>query len=327
MYLKGENTMSKVCFGCGAKMQCTVPGKMGYIREEKIDTSEYCERCYKMIHYGEYEKNTEPKSTKDIVSTLNKNAKYVVFLVDFIDIFDDVINIFKSIKVEKTLVVSKSDIIPKNVSFDQIRSYLRKIYKIKEDIIFTSNKNNLNTFIKSLYGKDEIYFTGLTNAGKSTLINAIMDKYDSKRKRIATSYKENTTMDFLRVQLDKMTIIDSPGFVIDNFELRKDSNILTEIKPITYQNREACTYKISNLFNIRVSNKSSIVFYFSKNLEIKRLYDKQIIGMTFKVSANSDIVICGLGFIKTTDEIEITIPQDLMKYINIRPSIVGGVYE
>ena len=319
--------MSKVCFGCGAKMQCTNKDNIGYVREDKIDTSEYCERCYKMIHYGEYEKNKEPKNKQEMIAAINKNAKYVVFLVDFIDIFDEAINIFKAIKVPKVLVVSKSDIIPKNVSFDQIRKYLRVTYRIKEDIIFTSNKTNLNTFIKSLYGKSEIYFTGLTNAGKSTLINAIMDKYKSDRKRIATSYKENTTRDFLRVQIDNMTIIDSPGFVIENFELQKDTNISSEIKPITYQNKVDCTYKISNLFNIRIANKSNIVFYFSKNLEIKRLYDKQIIGMTFKVDANSDIVICGLGFIKTTDEVEITIPQDLMKYINIRPSIVGGIYE
>ena len=49
--------------------------------------------------------------------------------------------------------------------------------------------------------------------------------------------------------------------------------------------------------------------------------------MTFKVSGNSDIVICGLGFIKVTKDVNITVPMDLMKYINIRPSITGGKYE
>ena len=52
-----------------------------------------------------------------------------------------------------------------------------------------------------------------------------------------------------------------------------------------------------------------------------------MIGTTFKVKGNSDIVICGLGFIKITDDATITLPQDMMKYMNIRPSLVGGKYE
>ena len=312
--------MNKICFGCGAKLQTIDKTKEGYITKEKLEDAKYCIDCFKLIHYGKTNKGLKPKTTKEIINSVNKNAKNVVFLTSFIDIFDESINIFKSIKVNKTHVISKSDIIPKN------KNYLKKVYGIKENIIFTSNKTNLNTFIKSLYNLDEVYFLGLTNSGKSTLINNILDKYNVNNKRLTTSYKENTTKDFIRIKLDKLTIIDSPGFVIDNFELDKQTNINSEIKPITYQNKLPCTFKISDLFKIKIDGISNVIFYFSKNIKIERLYNNEIIGTKFKVAKNSDIVICGLGFIKTTSDITITLPQDLLKYINIRPSLTGGKY-
>ena len=318
--------MSKICFGCGVKLQCTDETKDGYIKESKYDTSLYCERCYKISHYGEYKFVNEPKSIESIIDSVNKNAKYVVFMSDFINIFDKVMDIFKSIKVPKVLVISKSDIIPKNVSFNEIRGYLKVIYGIKENIVFTSNKTNLNTFIKELYGHDEVYFLGLTNAGKSTIINAIMDKYDSKSARITTSYKENTTMDFIRIKVGNMTLVDSPGFSIDNFSLAKNTKIDNEIHPITYQNKESCTYNLGDLFDIKLTGKSSATFYFSNAIAVKRLYNKEIIGLNFKVKGNSDIIICGLGFIKVVDDVDVCIPESIMKYINIRPSITGGAY-
>lgn len=318
--------MSKICFGCGVKLQCDDETKEGYIRESKYDTSVYCERCYKISHYGEYKTVSEPKGIESIINTINKNAKYVVFMSDFINIFDKVIDIFKSIKVPKILVISKCDIIPKNVSRNEIKGYLKVTYGIKENIIFTSNKTNLNTFIKELYGHDEVYFLGLTNAGKSTLINAILDKYESESARITTSYKENTTMDFIRIKVDKMTLVDSPGFSINNFSLEKNTKIDKEIHPITYQNKESCTYSLEGLFNIKMSGKASATFYFANSVSIKRLYNKEIIGQSFGVKGNSDIIICGLGFIKVTDDVIITIPEAIMNYINIRPSITGGTY-
>lgn len=319
--------MNKICFGCGAKLQSIDERAQGYIPESKMETSEYCQRCFRMIHYGEVKKADKPKSTKAIIDTVNKHANLVIFMVDFVDIYDEIIDIYRSVKVPKILVVSKSDIIPKNVSFTTIQNYLRKVYGVKEDIMFVSMMSNLNSLIKVLHGQDNVYFLGLTNSGKSTIINKLAEKFDSKMAPITTSFKENTTLDFLRVKVDGRTFVDSPGFVSDGYEVDKSSRITSEIHPITYQNKTKCTYKIGVEFEVSVKGNSNVILYFSNNIKIERFYKREVEGTTFQVSGNSDIVISGLGFIKTTDDIEITIPARVMKYVNIRPSLVGGNFE
>ena len=49
--------MIKKCLGCGAIMQMQDKNKIGYINEEKYMDAKYCERCFKLINYGEYKIN------------------------------------------------------------------------------------------------------------------------------------------------------------------------------------------------------------------------------------------------------------------------------
>ncbi len=319
--------MSKICFGCGAKLQSVDPLGLGYIPEEKQEDAKYCKRCFRMMHYGEIKSGDKPKNTKEIINTVNKHAKYVVFMVDFIDIFDDVMSIFASIKVPKVLVVSKSDIIPKNVSFETIKNYLRRIYRVRDEIIFTSYKSKLNKFIKNLYDKDEVYFLGLTNVGKSTILNMLIEEAGANATKLTTSYKSNTTQDFVRIKIGNKTYVDSPGFVIEAYEPKDEEKNSSEIKPKVYQNKVPCTYKIGKNLEIGINGKTSAIFYFSQKLDFKRVYKEKSNGVVFSVKGNSDVVIAGLGFVKFMDDAEIVIDDDLMKYINVRPSLVGGLYE
>ena len=45
-------TNIKKCVGCGSIMQSLDETKLGYVRESKFESSEYCEKCFKMKHYG-----------------------------------------------------------------------------------------------------------------------------------------------------------------------------------------------------------------------------------------------------------------------------------
>ena len=90
--------MNKICFGCGIKLQFKDNTKLGYVPEEKYEDSKYCQRCFRLMHYGKVASACEPKSSEDIIKTVNKNAKNVVFLIDFVNLFGEVINLFKNIE-------------------------------------------------------------------------------------------------------------------------------------------------------------------------------------------------------------------------------------
>ena len=43
----------KECKGCGSVLQTDYPGQEGFVKSSVYDKSEYCERCFKIIHYNE----------------------------------------------------------------------------------------------------------------------------------------------------------------------------------------------------------------------------------------------------------------------------------
>ena len=107
--------MSKKCIGCGTTLQSSNKEEKGYIREDKIKDSSYCERCFKIIHYNERIVTNLDNINSYILKEVNKKAKYVYFLVDLLNINSETITTFKDITVPKTLIISKLDIIPKSI--------------------------------------------------------------------------------------------------------------------------------------------------------------------------------------------------------------------
>ena len=75
--------MIKRCIGCGSILQSIDKDKEGYIDKEKIETSNYCERCFR-IRY-----NVFKYCTTDICATIDGSIKVKGSLDKLIDKFNN----------------------------------------------------------------------------------------------------------------------------------------------------------------------------------------------------------------------------------------------
>ena len=327
--------MSKKCIGCGTTLQTANVREKGYIREDKYQDSSYCERCFKIIHYNERIVTNLENINDYILKEVNKKAKYVYFLVDLLNINNDTINTFKSITCPKTLIISIIDIIPNSIKENKIINWLTEEYNIKEEVLFQSSKKNINT--KALLNKletkniNEVYILGYTNAGKSTLINLLTNA--TNENKITTSSIPNTTIDFIKIKLDNISIIDSPGFTNtitiyepEEFDLIKRVMPRTFLKPSTYQVKPISSILIEDKIRLQSSTNNSLTFYISNAINVERVFenntnltDKETI--TIDIPENSDLVIKSLGFINIKKACTLKIHTDKKELFEVRKSM------
>ena len=323
--------MIKKCLGCGSIIQSDNKDELGYIKKEKIETANYCERCFKIINYGEFKTvNTTGKEYIDIYKNINKTDDLVLFLVDIFNINNSIEMINKYINNKIILVITKYDIIPKSVKENKIKSKIKE-YRFNENVIDTiiiSSKTNYNIDkLKELIEKNKtsnnVYICGNTNSGKSTLINKFIKNYSDNDLKITTSILPSTTINVNEVKInDDITLIDTPGFIeennISNYinpKMLKKIMPHTEIRPVTYQIYEGTTLLIDNLLRIEYvkGEKNSFTFYISNDIIVNRINTitnkrgKELKLTKVKVNDNEDVIVNGLCFIKIKKEANINI--------------------
>lgn len=326
--------MNKICYGCGIKLQSTNKDKLGYIPENKKDSANYCMRCFRMINYGENKLVNTPKEAKEIVNKINKDVRCVIFLVDFLNLNNEVIKIFKSIKKERILVVNKCELIPKHINRERVRSFICDNYDIKDPIILKggTTTHGARSVLRYLLDNriEEAYILGVSNSGKSTLINDLIDLCGSKITKTTVNNKANTTLDFIRVKLsDKITLIDSPGFILAN-SLNNDTNG-KNITAYNFNMKECETVGlINNTYFLKFESATPITFYTNaQEKQVIKKYFRAASGLVETIEIledNMDVIIKGLGFVTIKKATKITTNIDL-KYIEVRKSMFGGNHE
>ena len=331
--------MNKVCIGCGSKLQTLDKNKEGYINPKVYEKATLCERCFKIKYYGEAYVTDNPKDKTSLIKMINDSKKSVVYLVDTLTISKETLSVLDSLSNKVYLVLTKRDLLPKSVKNSKLKEYISNLTLIKDVFVISALKNNgvtelYNELIKN--NEKSVYVIGYTSSGKSTFINKLLT-LNGKSGNITTSSLPNTTLECINIKLnDKLTLIDTPGFVSENssynfidVDIYKKLLPKSVIKPKVYTIKKDFMIILGDI--LRIENNSNedvnLVFYFKNEIKLnkmrsirnKLLKDKDKLDV--KVS-DKDIILEGLGYIKVVGYANLTMYTLNKKMISVRNKMI-----
>ena len=349
-----------LCIGCGATIQTTDKTGLGFTPqsalEKGLETGEvYCQRCFRLRHYNEI---TDVQLTDDdFLKLLHEVGDSDALVVNVIDIFDFNGSVIPGLPRfvsgnDVLLVGNKKDILPKSVKPGKISQWLMERAHEEGlrpvDVVLTSaqNKHAIKEVIDKIehYRKGrDVYVVGVTNVGKSTLINAIIQEITGDQNVITTSRFPGTTLDKIEIPLDDGSYIyDTPGIIhrhqIAHYLTAKNLKYVSpkkEIKPKTYQLNPEQTLFLGGLgrFDFIAGEKQGFTAFFDNELKLHRtklegasdFYDKhlgtlltppsskekedfpKLVQHVFTIKDKTDLVISGLGWIRVTGTAKVAV--------------------
>lgn len=340
---------NKHCLGCGITLQDQDRSQLGYTPKLEAD---YCQRCFRLIHYGDLQVSMKQGIDPDLVFKQIEQMDGMILLI--LDAFDFESNLIDGLsrKVgDKPIiaVLSKRDLLPETLGDQKLANFV--IQRLKQRGIQVSHLVLTSAFRHE--GMDELWqvidqypstlpciVMGKANAGKSTLLNQLLQK-----EQLTTSRYPGTTLAFQQLMIQDRLFVDTPGIEVEGSMLQvvDDAHLKTIIpqktlKPKVYQFYEDQAYVIGGLCKIDIQTKKrgSLVMYVHDELSIHRtklensqqqfkkhygtlfqptpLVD-QWTKYTFHLKETSmDIVIDGLGWINiqgSIQQVDIHLPKDV----------------
>lgn len=314
--------MIKYCNGCGVRLQDSNVSLEGYTNNLSKDL---CKRCFRLKNYGEYEIVTKTNDEYiKIIKDIGKTKSLVLYVVDLISLPKNLNSIKEYLKNNKViLILNKKDMLPLSVSDQKILEYIDKFCENEyiDKIVVSANKNynldKLMKLIKKYRVYKNVYVVGNTNAGKSTLINKLIDNYSIDKSLITISSMPSTTLDEIKIPFKDFYLIDTPGLVdkhsiinyISNSNIKKLSS-KKEIKPRTYQIKKGQALIFEDFLRIDYveGERNSFTVFASNNIKVKRINGKrhdtlkELSQKELNLKYYEDIVVDGFGFVKTMIE-------------------------
>lgn len=281
------------CEGCGVRIQTEEPNQLGYAPTSALQRENVlCKRCYRIRYYNEISPvEQDPDVYLRKLQEIAYTESLVVLVVDIFDLSGSWIpGIHRHIgKNPLLLLANKIDLFPKSTKWGRLKDWVRETAKsldvdpVEIALCSASNGEYFEQAIQSIEyhrkGRD-VYIVGVTNVGKSTLINRLLREYGEEEEFITTSPYPGTTLDSIYIPLeDQKAIIDTPGIVrkdrLSEWISPKELKIVmpsSTIKPKVYQLNEEQTLFFGGLvrFDFVKGDKQSFVTYLSNRLHIHR---------------------------------------------------------
>ncbi|WP_404378873.1 ribosome biogenesis GTPase YqeH [Lactococcus lactis] len=390
--IENENTMEDLyCIGCGAKIQTEDKNALGFLpagalkkkiaerdqmeavqagdegSEASIKTEDlYCQRCFRLRHYNEIAPTS--LTDADFLRLLKEIGQHDALIVNVVDIFDFngslIPNLHKLTGGNDLLMVAnKRDVLPKSLKVGKLTAWLREQAASRslkpKDILVTSaqNKDDVAELMEAIEyyrrGRD-VYVVGVTNVGKSTLINAIIKSASGSEDVITTSRFPGTTLDKIEIPLDEdSALIDTPGIIhrgqMAHYLEPEDLKYVSprkEIKPKTYQLNPEQTLFFGGLarFDFISGERQGMTAYFDNEINVHRtklegateFYEKhkgellapalvgaKLVRREFKITDKSDIVFSGLGWVRVPQKAVVVawVPEGVD--VVVRKALIG----
>lgn len=338
------------CIGCGSVIQTTDQQGLGYTPQSALERGLasgelYCQRCFRLRHYNEIA--PVALTDDDFLKLLNQIRDAQALIVYVVDIFDFngslIPGLHRFVGDNPVLLVgNKEDLLPRSLRRSKLTDWLRQqanqagIRPVGTTLVSAKKNHQIEALldqIEQLRGDRDVYVVGVTNVGKSTLINQIIKQRTGVQDLITTSRFPGTTLDKIEIPLDDgHQLVDTPGIIhqeqMAHVLPAEDLRLVApqkEIKPKTYQLNDQQTIFLGGLgrFDYLKGPRAGIVAYFDNNLPLHRtklanadqFYARHIgelltpprtdqlaqlpplVRYEFKTTVKSDLVFEGLGWI------------------------------
>lgn len=328
----------KKCQGCGAMLQSDDPKKIGYTpKKDGI----VCQRCFRLTHYNDpMVSYREGIGLEKVIDQINQMNALICFVVDLFDFEAGLLSRINALSKNEDilLIATKRDLLPITSGYDKLSKFIMSRCKeegiLLKGVVITSDLANhaaseenpsVNHVLEAIHmlrkGRD-VVLMGMSNAGKSTLLNALLQSHV-----ITTSAHPGTTLDLIEIELEDFKIYDTPGLSAVGSVLtycqEKDLKTLIpskRIKPRVFQLNKNQSLSLGGIARIDLwgCEHVSATVYVSNELMIHRskcenaddLWEKHrglelvpVLSDSLKKTTyqgnidGHDIVICGLGFV------------------------------
>lgn len=363
--------MSRKCVGCGAILQAQDENKPGFVPALTEDMK-ICKRCFRMMHYNELPKIVATnKEYETVIDDVVQKKALMVFIVDIFSFKST----FHPMMIERLknkdviLVANKLDLLPKSSNLSKVVEWIGKECQRAQfnplAIGIASAKNgffmdDLISTIDLARKERDVYFVGVANVGKSSIINALLKRTTSRTTDvIATSLIPGTTLNSIRIPYfeDNCALVDTPGLINEKDTLNQLLPISyksivpnQELKPVTYQITNQNSICLGGLAILSFTSNAmvSVTVYASQNLylhrtkttKVEEILEKQLgklltpptidelahikyTNTSFQIHGKKDIWFAGFGFVQISGDAKVDVKYIKDTEVYLTNAILG----